>query len=29
MVQWISEWLLQDGETWGKPTGYERRDGRF
>jgi nucleoside-diphosphate-sugar epimerase len=29
MIQWISEWLLQDGETWGKPTGFEKRDGRF
>jgi nucleoside-diphosphate-sugar epimerase len=29
MVQWISEWLKRDGETWGKPTGFERRDGRF
>jgi nucleoside-diphosphate-sugar epimerase len=29
MIQWISAWLLQDGETWGKPTGFEKRDGRF
>jgi len=29
MVPWISEWLLQDGATWGKPTGFEKRDGRF
>ena len=29
MIQWISEWLLQGGETWGKPTGFEKRDGRF
>jgi nucleoside-diphosphate-sugar epimerase len=29
MIQWISEWLLQEGETWGKPTGFEKRDGRF
>ena len=29
MIQWISEWLRQDGETWGKPTGFEKRDGRF
>lgn len=29
MIQWISEWLRQGGETWGKPTGFERRDGRF
>ncbi len=29
MIGWIAEWLRQDGETWGKPTGFERRDGRF
>jgi len=29
MIQWISAWLQQGGETWGKPTGFERRDGRF
>ena len=29
MVLWISEWLRDGGETWGKPTGFERRDGRF
>jgi len=29
MITWISEWLRQGRETWGKPTGFERRDGRF
>ena len=29
MVAWISAWLAQGGETWGKPTGFDRRDGRF
>lgn len=29
MIAWISAWLLQNGETWGKPTGFEKRDGRF
>lgn len=29
MIPWIAAWLLQNGETWGKPTGFERRDGRF
>jgi nucleoside-diphosphate-sugar epimerase len=29
MVEWIAEWLKRGGETWGKPTGFERRDGRF
>ncbi|MDP3069659.1 MAG: NAD(P)-dependent oxidoreductase [Opitutaceae bacterium] len=29
MIRWISAWVATVGETWGKPTGYERRDGRF
>ena len=29
MMQWIAAWLLIGGHTWGKPTGFERRDGRF
>ena len=29
MIGWIAEWLRQGGETWGKPTGFDRRDGRF
>ncbi|HUR59967.1 MAG TPA: NAD(P)-dependent oxidoreductase [Opitutaceae bacterium] len=29
MIEWVSAWLLRGGETWGKPTGFERRDGRF
>jgi nucleoside-diphosphate-sugar epimerase len=29
MIAWISAWLRRGGETWGKPTGFERRDGRF
>ena len=29
MMQWIAAWLQQGGTTWGKPTGFERRDGRF
>ncbi len=29
MMQWIAAWLRQGGQTWGKPTGFERRDGRF
>jgi nucleoside-diphosphate-sugar epimerase len=29
MVEWISAWLKRGGDTWGKPTGFERRDGRF
>jgi nucleoside-diphosphate-sugar epimerase len=29
MMHWIAGWLCSDGKTWGKPTGFERRDGRF
>jgi len=29
MIHWIAAWLKQGGETWGKPTGFEKRDGRF
>jgi nucleoside-diphosphate-sugar epimerase len=29
MQQWIAAWLRANGPTWGKPTGFEKRDGRF
>lgn len=29
MLDWVCAWLAQDGATWGKPTGFQRRDGRF
>ena len=29
MIEWIAEWLRRGGGTWGKPTGFGRRDGRF
>jgi len=29
MLYWIIHWLRAGGETWGKPTGFERRDGRY
>jgi nucleoside-diphosphate-sugar epimerase len=29
MIGWIAAWLKRGGETWGKPTGFGRRDGRF
>ena len=29
MIAWIAAWLQRGGETWGKPTGFEKRDGRF
>ncbi len=29
MIAWVAAWLRLGGETWGKPTGFERRDGKF
>lgn len=29
MIRWTAAWLTEVGVTWGKPTGFERRDGRF
>lgn len=29
MISWIAAWLAQGGATWGKPTGFDRRDGKF
>lgn len=29
MIAWISAWMRIGGQTWGKPTGFERRDGKF
>ena len=29
MIAWIATWLSQGGGTWGKPTGFDHRDGRF
>ncbi len=29
MMHWIVAWLRSGGDTWGKPTGFERRDGRY
>ncbi|MCC5835569.1 MAG: NAD(P)-dependent oxidoreductase [Opitutales bacterium] len=29
MIDWISAWLAQGGTTHGKPTGFEKRDGKF
>jgi nucleoside-diphosphate-sugar epimerase len=29
MTAWIATWLRQGGDTWGKPTGFQSRDGRF
>jgi nucleoside-diphosphate-sugar epimerase len=29
MLRWIADWVRHDGCTWGKPTGFEGRDGRY
>ncbi len=29
MQRWIAAWLLHGGRTWGKPTGFQTRDGKF
>lgn len=29
MESWIAAWLLANGKMWGKPTGFEKRDGKF
>lgn len=29
MMSWITAWLQHGGNTWGKPTGFEKRDGNF
>lgn len=29
MIRWIAAWLMSGGRTWGKPTGFGSRDGRF
>lgn len=29
MLEWTAEWVRAGGESWGKPTGFENRDGRF
>ena len=29
MERWIASWLVHGGNTWGKPTGFEKRDGKF
>ena len=29
MVQWIADWVMRGGESLGKPTHFESRDGRF
>ena len=29
MQAWVAAWLAAGGDTWGKPTGFEKRDGKF
>ncbi|HEX2861842.1 MAG TPA: NAD(P)-dependent oxidoreductase [Lacunisphaera sp.] len=29
MIRWVAAWLQAGGSNWGKPTGFERRDGKF
>jgi nucleoside-diphosphate-sugar epimerase len=29
MMSWTAAWLTQVGVTWGKPTGFQKRDGQF
>lgn len=29
MMKWTAAWLTEVGVTWGKPTGFDRRDGQF
>jgi nucleoside-diphosphate-sugar epimerase len=29
MLRWIAHWVRHGGHTWGKPTGFEVRDGKY
>ena len=29
MIDWVATWVQQSGASWGKPTGFESRDGKF
>ena len=29
MMEWIAEWIIAGGESIGKPTHFETRDGKF
>ncbi len=29
MMEWIAEWIMSDGESIGKPTHFETRNGKF
>jgi nucleoside-diphosphate-sugar epimerase len=29
MIEWTAAWVQSSGETWHKPTGFQKRDGRY
>jgi nucleoside-diphosphate-sugar epimerase len=29
MIDWIAEWMINDGETWNKPTHFQEREGKY
>lgn len=29
MIEWIANWVLQDGETWNKDTHFQEREGKY
>ena len=29
MMRWIADWVMRGGESLGKPTHFEARDGKF
>jgi nucleoside-diphosphate-sugar epimerase len=29
MLRWVADWVRRGGSTWGKPTGFEVRDGKY
>lgn len=29
MIEWVAEWVKNDGETWNKPTHFQEREGKF
>jgi nucleoside-diphosphate-sugar epimerase len=29
MIDWVAAWVQSAGANWGKPTGFEKRDGKF
>jgi len=29
LVEWVAQWIVSGGRSLGKPTGFEKADGRF